>query len=479
MHWIFDYITNSWVEWSLVILYWTTIIATIAVVVSENRNPVKSLAWVTVLLVVPMIGIVLYVVFGRNIQNKRIISRRNRRKLRRMGTPASASGSAQVAESTVSNIKLANSLGASPVYTGNALNIYDTGCDKFEALLEDIARAKQYIHIQYYIVADDHIGSRVMEALCERARAGVRVRMIYDHVGSFKLSRRSLRRLREAGVEVYPFFTVTFPTFGTRINWRNHRKIAIIDGEVGYIGGMNVADRYIDGGRLFSLWRDLHLRVKGPAVAALECSFAIDWHFMGHSLLDEKVESAPVEGSDIGIQLLTGGPTTQWMNITMMFQHLISTARKCVYVLTPYFIPTEGLLQALQIAALSRVDVRLLLPRRSDSDMLRWASSSYVRECLQAGIKVYFYEPGMLHSKAVIIDDDICSVGSANFDCRSFEHNFEANMLIYSRDFNARLKERFYAYLRESTRIQPREWASRPLPEKALESFMRLFSPIL
>ena len=136
-------------------------------------------------------------------------------------------------------------------------------------------------------------------------------------------------------------------------------------------------------------------------------------------------------------------------------------------------------MQALQIAALSRVDVRLLLPRRSDSDMLRWASSSYVRECLQAGIKVYFYEPGMLHSKAVIIDDDICSVGSANFDCRSFEHNFEANLLIYSRDFNARLKERFYAYLRDSTRIQPREWASRPLPEKALESFMRLFSPIL
>ena len=319
----------------------------------------------------------------------------------------------------------------------------------------------------------------MLSALEERARAGVKVRIIYDHVGSFKLSRKALRRLKEAGVEAYPFFKVVFPPFGTRINWRNHRKIAIIDGTVGYIGGMNVADRYIDGGKMFPMWRDLHLRVTGPAVAALQQSFAVDWNFMGHPLLVDEIRPERQPHSNIGMQLVTGGPTTQWMNMTLIFQRAISEAKKCVYILTPYFIPTEGLVQTLQVAALSKVDVRLIVPRRSDSDMLRWATCSYVQECLRAGIKVYFYEKGMLHSKAVIIDDDFCTVGSTNFDFRSFEHNFEANMLIYSTEFNARMKALFMRELHDSRRITSAEWNRRPFLEKALESVMRLLSPIL
>lgn len=480
MFWLSEYITNGWIWWIVNLLYALTILGVVAVVVSENRNPVKSLAWVTVLLVVPLVGLVLYLVFGRNIQNKRIISRRNRRKLRRLtARHLTDLRHGRPPESLQARINLASALCGSNYYEGNHAEVFDNGTDKFNALLADIAAAQHYINLQYYIIVDDNIGTRVLSALEERARAGVKVRIIYDHVGSFKLSRKALRRLKEAGAEAYPFFKVVFPPFGTRINWRNHRKIAVIDGTVGYIGGMNVADRYIDGGKMFPMWRDLHLRVTGPAVAALQQSFAVDWNFMGHPLLVDEVRPGRHPHSNIGMQLVTGGPTTQWMNMTLIFQQAISEAKKCVYILTPYFIPTEGLVQTLQVAALSKVDVRLIVPRRSDSDMLRWATCSYVQECLRAGIKVYFYEKGMLHSKAVIIDDDFCTVGSTNFDFRSFEHNFEANMLIYSTEFNARMKALFMRELHDSRRITSAEWNRRPFLEKALESVMRLLSPIL
>ena len=477
---MFDlHIAWNWVWWTVSVLYALTILGIICVVVSENRNPVKSLAWVTVLLVVPMVGLVLYVFFGRNIQNKRIILRRDRRKLRRLGAVESVErGSIRLPGRLMQQVNLAYALCGSDYYEGNEVEIFDNGADKFDALLHDIASARQYINLQYYIIINDRIGSRVMEALMERARAGVKVRVIYDHVGSFKLSGKWLRRLKEAGVEAYPFFKVVFPPFGTRINWRNHRKIVVIDGRVGYIGGMNVADRYVSGGK-FPMWRDLHLRVEGPVVNALQQSFAVDWNFMGHPLLEETPPRQPRVADGVGMQLVTGGPTTQWMNMTLIFQQAISSATKCVYIQTPYFIPSEGLVQALEVAALSKVDVRLMVPRRSDSDMLRWASDSYLQECLRAGIKVYFYQKGMLHSKAIIIDDDFCTVGSTNFDFRSFEHNFEANMLIYSPEFNARMKAQFMHDLADCHRVTASEWRHRPVLEKALESVMRLFSPIL
>ena len=461
-------------------LYALSILGVIAVVVSENRNPVKSLAWVTVLLVVPVVGLVLYVFFGRNIQNKRIISRKNRRKLRRLGAGGNIDPRRlHLPEKVVPLVSLAYSLCGTGYHEGNSVEVFDNGRDKFDALLRDIAGARRFINMQYYIIADDEIGTRVMEALIERARAGVKVRIIYDHVGSFKLKKKSLRRLREAGIEAYPFFKVVFPPFGTRINWRNHRKIVVIDGEIGYIGGMNVADRYLTGGKLFSTWRDLHLRIKGPSVGALQQSFAVDWNFMGQPLLEDVAGGEPVTDNPVGMQLVTGGPTTQWLNMTLLFQQAISSAQKCVYIQTPYFLPSEGLLHALQGAALSKVDVRVMLPMRSDSDMLRWASNSYIQECLRAGIKIYLYEKGMLHSKAIIVDDEFVTIGSTNFDFRSFEHNFEANMLLYSKDFNAKIKELFLRDQRDCHRMTSAEWRRRPWRVKAIESVMRLFSPIL
>lgn len=476
-----DYINTTWLWWTVTIAYAAIILGVIAIVVSENRNPVKSLAWVTVLLVLPAVGLVLYIFFGRNIQNKRIISRRNRRKLRRLEVRGGVDADkVKRSPNLVRQIKLADSLQGSPYYEGNRVEVFNNGNDKFEAFLSDISHAESHINIEYYIIAADNIGRRVAEALMERARAGVKVRIIYDSVGSFKTPGKFFKKLKKAGIEAYPFFEVVFPPFGTRVNWRNHRKIAVIDGKVGYIGGMNIADRYVDGGKSFPVWRDLHLRITGPGVAALQQSFATDWNFMGQPLIEEEARGEQITPpGTTGVQLLTGGPVNQWMNLTLMFQQAISTASKLVWLQTPYFLPTEGLLHALQVASLSKVDVRIMLPRRSDSDMLRWASFSYIQECLRAGIKVYLYEKGMLHSKAIIVDDEFATVGSTNFDFRSFEHNFEANLLIYSKEFNATLRHQFLEDQRDCIRVNPATWRKRPYLEKGLESVMRLFAPIL
>ena len=480
-----EMIRTPWVHWTLAVAYAGTILSIVGIIVSENRNPVKSLAWVTVLLMFPIGGIVLYVFFGRSIKNTRMISRRNRRRLRELTMPeAGEPDFRDMSAETRQQIQLAQSLTGSAYYGGNDVEIFD-GREKFEALERDIAGAREYINLQYYIFSDDSTGQRIAEALMERARAGVKVRVIYDHIGSIATKNSFFRSMREAGIEVYPFFRVAFPPFATRINWRNHRKLVVIDGSTGYIGGMNIADRYTDGGKGFAGWRDTHLRIKGPAVGALQYSFAVDWRFMGRELIEEGVAGAEAAGGvastpgDAGMNLLTCGPTSEWSNISYMLLKAIGNAKKRVWVQTPYFLPTESLLKGLQAAALSRVDVRVMMPRRSDSSILTYASRSYVQECILAGVRIYFYEGGMLHSKVVAGDDDFSSVGSANIDFRSFEHNFEANMMIYSPSVNSRLRRRFEDDQACSERVRGAEWRRRPVMHKALESIVRLMSPVL
>lgn len=472
----------SWIYWGLVVIYAVTILSIIAIVVSENRNPVKSLAWVTVLLVVPAIGLLLYFLFGRSLRNKRFITRSNRRKLKKHepARPFIPAHHVSLSDSSCQQIKLGQSLVGAPFYNNNTAEIFDNGTDKFAALKEDIRNARHYIYLQYYIFENDNIGSEIADMLIEKASEGIEIKVIYDHVGSFKTRKRFFKRMRRAGIEAYPFFKVKFPFFGSRINWRNHRKIVIIDGVTGYIGGMNIADRYITGGK-FSSWRDIHLRVRGPIVRSLNHSFATDWNFMGRPVPDGKALGNIPESNlpKVGAQLVTSGPTGQWSNVGLLFLKAIGNAQKSIYIQTPYFLPTEGLLKALQAAALSKIDVRVMIPRRSDSDMLRFASASYIGECLRSGIKIYLYDKGMLHSKMVIVDDEFVTIGSTNFDFRSFEHNFESNLFIYSREFNEQAKKQFLSDQADSIRVLPYDWKKRPLILKAIESVTRLFSPIL
>ncbi|MDE6130133.1 MAG: PLDc N-terminal domain-containing protein, partial [Muribaculaceae bacterium] len=301
------------------ILYGLTTLGIILVVVSENRNPLKSLAWVTVLLLLPVVGIILYIFFGRSIKNTRMISRRNRRKLKnRQKLPNVDTRSLKLSYASRQQIALGRSLTGAHYFPGNKVDIYPAGQSKFEDLIKDLRQATRYINLQYYIFDDDATGQLIRDILIDRARAGVTVRVVYDHVGSFSTRTRFFKDMRREGILAYPFFKVTFPQLGTRINWRNHRKIVIIDGHTGYIGGMNIADRYITGGK-FPSWRDTHLRISGPAVAGLQFSFAIDWNFMGQPLIEETVDITPPADGNVGIQIITAGPTSQWRNIALAF----------------------------------------------------------------------------------------------------------------------------------------------------------------
>lgn len=471
----------SWLFWLLSIAYTVTVLSIVGVVLSENRNPVKSLGWVTVLLLFPVGGLILYIFFGRSIKNTHMISRRNKRKLRQREASVNTSIPDEFTPEMRQLIELGRSLGGAMFHPFNNARVFHYGTDKFNALLADIARARDYVNIQYYIIEDDETGRRLSDALIAKAREGVTVRVIYDDFGCWGVKKAFFKNLRDAGVDIHPFFKVAFPPFATRINWRNHRKLAIIDGRIGYIGGMNIADRYMTGGAKFPLWRDTHLRVEGPAVAALQYSFAVDWSFMGNSLLQDPIDfSAPeIEGEPVGMQMLRCGPTNEWSDIRLYMLKAIGNAKKRVFIQTPYFLPPEDMLSALQAAALARVDVRVMIPFKSDSATLTYASYSYIMECLRAGIKIYLFEAGMLHSKTMMIDDCISAVGSVNIDFRSFEHNFEDTMFIYSHTINASLRHQFMEDCKTSRRVRPSEWRRRPVGQKAVESLLRLLSPVL
>ena len=484
-----QYISYEWFWWAVFVGYCITILSIVAIVLSENRNPLKSLAWVCVLIMFPIGGLILYIFFGRSIKNTRMISRRKKRRLIRNEAhsqpPKANSEIADLPQEERQYVRLAQNITGSIYYTDNKVEIYHDAEEKLKTFFEDISAATQYIHIQYYIIEEDATGRRLTDLLLEKARQGVKVRVIYDDIGSMHLSRKFLKSLRNEGVEIYPFSRVVFPPFATRINWRNHRKVCVIDGVVGYIGGMNIADRYINGGKQFPSWHDTHIRVTGPSVDALRYSFALDWAFMGRDLLEApqiEPENSAINtqlGYPAGIQMVTSGPTSRWSNIALVMLKAISNAKRHIYIQTPYFLPTESLLKALQAAALSRVDVRIMIPKKSDSNMLTHASRSYIGECLRAGIKFYFYDAGMLHSKSVIVDDKFCTVGSTNFDFRSFEHNFEGNILIYSTEVNEKLRQDFLECQKQSTRIYLSKWRRRPFSLKVSESILRLFAPIL
>ena len=410
-----------------------------------------------------------------------MISRRNRRKLKRRNNIKNIDISpVHLSPESIQQIKLTRSLNGSKYHSNNDIKVYTNGRSKFNDLKIDLLNAKEYINVQYYIFEDDTIGTEIKNILVKKAQEGVKVRVIYDHVGSFGTKNKFFKEMINAGIMVHPFFKVSFPPFGTRINWRNHRKLCIIDGQIGYLGGMNIADRYINGGK-FASWRDTHARVTGPILAALQYSYTIDWNFMGQSLLEEESSTIkPINnGSNVGMQFITSGPTDKWSNIALVFLKAISNAKRSILIQTPYFLPTESLLKALQSAALSNVKVRIMLPRHGDSNILRYASYSYINECIKSGIKFYLYDAGMLHCKTIVVDNEFSSIGSTNFDFRRFEHNFECNLLIYSQDVNNKMREIFAEDLKLSTPINRKTWEKRPLIQKFLESITRLLSPIL
>lgn len=477
--WIYSY--SFWVNIAVLAAYTITIISCVAVVLKENRNPIRSLAWVIALVFLPIIGLVFYLFFGRSLRGEHMISRLNKRKILNTMAPTHINiTDLDISPSSKNLIKLGRSLKSSLYTENNSIEIFTNGADKFRALKEDIRNAKKSIYLQYYIFSDDRIGNEIADLLIEKAKQGVEVKVIYDHVGSFGAKRRFFRRMQENGIDVHPFFRVNFPQLANRINWRNHRKLVVIDGATGYIGGMNIADRYVDGNSDGMAWRDTHFRVKGDIVETMTYSFVIDWNFKNSpEAMEYPIPTKTLLNNHTGMQMISSGPTDSWDSLALCFHKAISSATRSIYIQTPYFLPTDALQHALEAAALSKIDVRIMIPGHNDSRMLQYASYSYITQCLKAGIKVYIYNPGMLHAKSIIIDDDVVFVGSTNFDYRSFENNFECSLIVYDKDFNRKMRDIFFEDLEKCTKLNFTTWRKRPLPQRALESVLRLVSPIL
>ena len=463
-----------------IVLYCLTIIGLVLLVLLENRNPLKTIPWVIVLIFVPGIGLIFYYFFGREDRRLRIITRRIYKRFRKQVHIENQSQNLNVVPKEYLPLaRLLNNSNYSAIFSGSDISVFTNGKDKFEVLLEDIANAHHHIHLQYYIFKDDHIGHKVKDALMRKVREGVEVRVIYDDMGSWTTQNKFFEEMKDAGIEIFPFLKVAFPILTSKVNYRNHRKVVTIDGKIGYIGGMNIADRYVEGNKL-GPWRDTHFRITGPGVYGLQASFLLDWYAISSKLLKGKdyYPELPTY-SDMKMQIVMSGPTTQWRTLMQAFIFCISNAKKRIYIQTPYFLPTEALNQALQMAALGGIDVRLMIPKRSDTKSAQMATHSYVDKMLKAGVKVYLYDKGFLHAKLLLIDDMLTCFGSSNFDFRSFEHNFEVNAFAYQQDFAIKMGNIFKEDILNCEELTYPIWRKRPITKRLTESFMRLFAPLL
>lgn len=455
-------------------------VGTIIVVITENRNPVKTLAWAMVLVFLPILGFVLYLLFGLDMRKEKIIGRRSLSQLMKEPLLNYKDYVAPNPPETYEKLtRMMRHAGQAYLLAGNRV----TPFTEFPAMLHDmlcaIHSARHHIHVQFYIFMDDAVGRLLRDALIDKARQGVKIRLLYDDVGSWKVKNRFFRDMVKAGIEVYPFGEVKFAALTRRVNYRNHRKLVIVDGQLGYIGGMNIAERYYKG---FSWggWRDTHIRIEGMAVNALQTSFFVDWHYASRMLVDEPVYFPKVERKgDTDMQIVTSYPMGEWKTIMQGLLQVISQSRRYLYIQTPYFMPTEPILMALRNAALAGVDVRIMVPLRGDSLLADLASHSYYKEVMTAGVKIYQYESGYLHAKMILSDDNFVTIGSTNMDFRSFEQNFEINAFIYDPEVVDTMKQIFLADQQSSLRVIPADWQNRPLWKRCLESLVRLLSPLL
>lgn len=464
----------------LEILYALTIISVIIVVISENKDPIKTLSWVMLLIFLPFIGLIWYLVFGQDFTKKQVITKRMYEKLKRR--PLDEIGTLEeldVPKEHRNLIRLLRNIDNTPLLGGNVVKFYIHAGNKFEDLLRDIKAAKHHIHIEYYIFADDKIGKSLQSALIEKSLQGVEVRVIYDSYGSRKTKKSFLEEMRKAGIEAEPFLKLVFPRFTSRLNYRNHRKIVVIDGKIGYVGGMNIADRYIEGVS-WGQWRDTHVRIEGKGVQGLQSVFLIGWHFVSHTLITSRkyFPELPAYGNTM-MQTANSGPLRNEREIFHGVLQAIYDAQKSIFIQTPYFIPPDSMTEALKAAAIRGVDVRLMVPAKSDVKLVQLASKSFFKDMMQSGIKVFMYEGGFLHSKMMIFDHSLTLVGSVNFDFRSFEHNFEVESFIYDSEVAEKAIAIFIEDQRRSQIISFRNWNKRSIKMRFLESLMRLFAPLL
>ena len=471
------------------VLYLLTVVFIAILIILENRNPVKTISWILVLVLLPLIGIVFYLFFGQEYRKSKMYSRKGLKDLEKLRNLTLEQldnlprnhfqiNSRLYSKKRLMNLLLSNSNAI--LTNNNEIQVLRNGEETFPEIFKTIESAKHHIHLEYYIIEDDIIGNTLRELLIRKAREGVEVRLIYDDVGSWELKHKFIQSMSDAGIKVDCFMRVRFPMLTSKVNYRNHRKILVVDGETAFVGGLNFADRYRDGVPGIGHWRDTHLKVIGGGATALHIIFMADWYFVSKEILKGEQYFKPfVSGNGKLVQMTASGPDSDWESISQAYFTAIASATDFVFISTPYLMPTPDIVTALKTSALGGIDVRIIVPGLSDAITPKWGTNSFVEELLEAGVKVYFYRAGFIHSKIIVVDGIFSSVGTANLDFRSLETNFEVNAMIYDEEIAGVLSVQFLEDQDKSELIVLEEWIKRPRINKIKESFSRLLSPML
>ncbi|WP_066890794.1 cardiolipin synthase [Clostridium nigeriense] len=469
----------------LIIAYAINIISALSLIFIERKEPTTTWAWLLILLILPGVGFILYLLFGQNLSRQKIFKEKkgsDERKSRELQDKfKEEKRNGNISEEFMELIKMNYNHSGALYTTGNSIETFINGEDKFERLIRDIKAAKNFIHIEYYIFRLDALGKTIIEELKKKVDEGVEVRLLVDGMGSKSLRGKQIKYIRSLGIKFHVFFPGILPYINIRLNFRNHRKIVVIDGKVGYVGGFNVGNEYVNKGNQFDFWRDTHVRVQGEAVNELNKRFILDWDYASEGELKDysKYFVNEKEYGDIGIQIISSGPDHKEEYIKNAYMKIINNAKNNVYIQTPYLVPDEPMKEAIKIAALSGIDVRIMVPGKPDHFFMEWILSANMGELLECGVKIYRYQKGFIHSKTIVADGKVSSIGTANLDIRSFQLNFEINAIIFDKDFAKEQEKIFENDIENCKLVTLEEYSNRGKSIRIKEALISLIGPIL
>lgn len=463
----------------LITLYILIALGMVISLLLNGVRPSKTLAWLLAIFTIPVAGVLLYILFGRNRRKNKMFSLKNQ--FGPLNKLESVACSPDISVNKQKITALIQKTSTCPVTCHNDLELLKDGKNTFESIFEALEEAKEHIHLQYYIFEDGLLADKLLEVFERKIAENVTVRLLYDGIGSYSLSKKYLRKLKNMGVETAQFLPFRFGRFLTALNYRNHRKIIVIDNKIGFTGGINISDKYLKGDPALGKWHDTHLKIEGEAVDFLNRIFVTDWFLASGNKVDIsafKIYGTPQK--DTSLQIVPSGPDDDFDVMEQVYFSIINSAEKYVYIVNPYIIPNHAILQALMTAALSGVDVRILMSSSTDIKLVDWCVRAYFESYLKAGIKIYLYHDGFLHSKVMLCDDEIASIGTANLDNRSLQQNYEAQAFVYDSELCQQMKSDFLKDCQKSIVLGDyKKYKERPWIKKLIEGFAKLLSPLL
>ncbi len=478
--------------WSLLLgINYLLAISLSVLIVLKNRNPVKTLSYIFVLATLPFIGPLVYYFFGQDYRKDKIFQKKYVQDNHRLSQWRNKFGLNREEREDLKEVfgegifkiyRLMRNNENSVLTFDNEVDILINGEAKFKLLREDLKNAKHHIHLEYFVLFDNGLGTEIIDILCQKAEEGLLVRLIYDDVGS-DISNKNKKKLTACGVKHFAFMPVLFSNSTSKLNYRDHRKIVVIDGDIGYVGGINLDQKYDNTFDNERYWRDTHLRITGGAVGALQSAFLLSWNFAAKENMEIEEILLPKQKAasqkPVAVQIAASGPDSDWANIMEVMFCAINSARESILITTPYFIPNNAIMTALTTASRSGVEVKVILPYESDSWAAQYATDSYIEECLNSGIVINRYRKGFVHAKTLVIDDMFSSIGTANMDYRSFSMNFEINALVYDKGINQQMRKQFNLDLEDCDEVTMERWKDRNINRRLKESFSRLLAPLL